>query len=74
MEHLECWLRPTIIYFIALAIIIIIDYKLRKKMGLDMYLKGRIDTLKEYCDKMELIDRMYEQAKKDNNIIDIEVK
>jgi hypothetical protein len=68
------WLFLTIIYALALFLERKIHEEKLQYCKRSAYLQGRIDTLKEYCEKMELIDRIYNQVKTDNNIIDIEVE
>ena len=81
MERFTVLLGSTGIYLIALSIITILNIFERKNMKklyeikiACAYMKGKNEVLREYRDKMQAIDRLYEQLKKDNNIIDIEAK
>ena len=81
MEKFAVWLGATAIYLIFLVIITIWDIFERKNIKklyeikiACAYMEGKNEVLREYRDKMQAIDRLYEQLKKDNNIIDVEAK
>lgn len=61
MEHFWCWAKPTIIYVIAFIIIEILNYLTLRNRVRSAYLRGRIDIMKEYCDKMEQIDHWHKE-------------
>ena len=81
MEKFAFWLGMTAIYLITLVIITILNTLEIKNMKnlyeikiACAYMEGKNEVLREYRDKMQAIDCLYEQLKNDNNIIDIEAK